>query len=284
MGNKYQVVSYNQQYLNWDSFKIDLTNRGLRYGDGFFETMHANGLDVQFVDDHFLRIIKAAKVLKIHLPEYFSLVYLRKQVSGLLSRCKLFQAARVKLTVLRSGEGLYIPQTSIADIIIEASFLGKGKYELNEQGITVGIYNEFAKPKLPYLQFKSLNAQIYVLASIFAQQNNYDDVLLVNETGKIVEATSSNFFAVREKNIYTPSLNTGCVRGVMRKQIIKIAIELGYNIHETDSIDEDFILQMDELFLTNAMVGTKFISGFKNRRYYNRNSKKIIGLLNEVAF
>lgn len=284
MDDTYKIVSLNKEYLHSESLKITSMNRAFRYGDGFFESMHANGLKVQFIHDHFNRVKKAADFLSLELPDFFTLEFIEKQISGLLSRCKLFQAARVKLTLFRSGEGLYFPETNKAEFLIEANFLGKGSYVLNEKGITIGVYKEIAKPNLPIFHFKSLNAQIYTVAAVYAQKETLDDVLLVNENGFIVEATSSNIFAVKEKKVLTPSLKSGCVHGIMRKQVIEICAEMGYSVEETEKLTEHDLLHMDEIFLTNAVVGLKYVSGFKNRRYYNKNSKKIINKLNETAF
>ncbi|MDA3892680.1 MAG: aminotransferase class IV [Salinivirgaceae bacterium] len=284
MDSRYNLISFNKQYMPVDSFNIGLQNRAFRYGDGFFETMHANGLHVQFVDDHYQRILKSANILKLTLPDYFSQKFLEEQIAGLLSRCKLFQAVRVKLTVFRSGEGFYVPNSNVAAFLIDATYLGKGPYELNAEGINMGIYKEIPKPKLPYSSIKSMNAQLYVLAGIYANSNKFDDVLLVNDGEKIVEATSSNVFAVKGKTVFTPAVSSGCVEGIMRKQIIHIAESMGYCIVENEGIDEHNLLDMDELFLTNAIVGIKHISGFEKRRYYRKNAIKFMKELNRIAF
>lgn len=284
MDNKYHYISVNKDYVHADSFNLSTYNRAFRYGDGFFETMHANGMEVQFFNDHYNRIETALSALSLELPDYFSPDFLKKQIAGLLSRCKLFQAVRVKLTVFRSGKGLYFPENNTADFIIEALYLGKGPYELNKEGITIGVFKEYPKPNVKYLQFKSLNAQLYILAAVYAKKNALDDVLLINDQGFVVEATSSNFFAVREKVVYTPSLNTGCVNGIMRKQIIKVCNELAYEVKEIEKLTEADLLTMDELFLTNAVTGVKHVSGFEKRRYYNKNARKIVAALNNLAF
>ena len=281
--NNFQLISFNKDYIPTESFKLDLNNRAFRYGDGFFETMHANGLATQFIEDHYLRIIKASQILKLDLPEFFTLPFLKKQVSGLLSRKKLFQAARVKLSIYRTGDGFYIPQSNSCDIIIEATYLGKGPYELNTAGITVGIYKDMPKPESLYSSIKSVNAQFFVLAGIFARDNNFNDALVVNSQGAIIEATSSNIFGVIKNSIVTPSLNSGCIDGIMRKQIINIAEQLNFSIIY-ENIKTTDLPNYDELFVTNAIVGIKYISGYKEKRYFKRTATKLIHELNNIAF
>lgn len=283
MGKVYNLISFNKEYLSGDNFTLDITNRAFRYGDGFFETMHANGLKVQFVDDHYNRIQKAASLLKIQLPDFFSLSFLEKQIAGLLTRMKLFQGVRVRLSIYRSAGGMFFSETNRGDVLIEAFYLSKGPYELNAEGITIGVFDEIPKDPTFFSSVKTMNSLPYVLAADYAKQNNVDDVLLINSKNEIVEATSSNFFALKEKEIYTPPLSSGCVAGIMRKQVLQAAAELGYGMKETTILPDD-IIEMDELFLSNAVVGIKYISGFKKKRYYKRGSKKILAKINEVAF
>jgi len=282
MDTAYNLISFNKEYIPAKEFKLDLNNRAFRYGDGFFETMHVNGLEIQFINDHFARIERSSKILKIELPEYFTPGFLKNQVAGLLRRNKLFQGVRVKLTIYRNGEGYYFPKSNGADIVIEAVYLSKGFYELNTEGLIIDIYDEMFKPKSLFGSIKSINAQLYVLAGIFAQQQGFNDVLLLNEQGFVVEATSSNIFALKDKTLYTPSLGSGCVEGVMRKQIITIASTLGFIVDSSTNLNPNDLLSMDELFLTNAIVGLKSVSAYKNRRYFKRSATKILQELNKV--
>lgn len=279
----YNIVSYNKDYFPANSFKPELTNRAFKYGDGFFETMHANGMRIQFIGDHMERVYKACDVLKMVLPDFFSKDFLEKQVAGLLSRMKLFQGVRVRVTFIRAGQGLYTPQQNTCNILIEASYLSKGGYELNHQGLTIGLYKDHPYVKTPLSGFKSLNALPYILAANYAKAHGFDDVLLVDAGQNIVEATSSNFFAVKGTNLFTPSLQYGGVSGIMRKQILKIAPNIGLKVFETQ-IKPSEITNMDELFLTNVIAGIKFISGFSRKRYFKRTAKKLVVALNDRAF
>jgi branched-subunit amino acid aminotransferase/4-amino-4-deoxychorismate lyase len=284
MNREYDIISVNQNYQLASDYRVELSNRAYRYGDGFFETMHANGCQVQFLDDHFARMQYAASLLHLQLPDYLTLEFLNKQIAGLLSRCKLFQGARVKASFIRIGDGYYIPGSLDCDVIMEASYIGKGFYELDEKPLIIGLYEEHPKPKVEYLKVKSLNAQPYILAGIYARENQLNDVLLVNDQGFIVEATSSNLFGVYEKNLITPSLDTGCVQGIMRKQIVKLGGQLQYKVDANAFITKEDLLSMDELFLTNSIVGIRSVTAFENRRYFKKNAQKLLMELNKQAF
>jgi len=97
---------------------------------------------------------------------------------------------------------------------------------------------------------------------------------------QIVEAISSNIFAVKNGVLYTPPIADGCVEGVMRKRIIEIAQTNKIAVYE-NSIMQNVLLGSDELFLTNSINGIKWVVAYKQKRYFNTTSKKIIELLNK---
>jgi branched-chain amino acid aminotransferase len=246
--------------------------------------MHANGCQVQFLNDHWERMLYASEILHISFPDYFTFEFLNKQIAGLLTRLKLFQAVRIKVSVIRKAEGYYIPDSMECEILIEASYLGKGPYEIMDKSLILGVFEEAPKPKAEYLKVKTMNAMPYILAGIYARKNHYNDALLVDDRGFIVEATSSNLFAVEGKNLLTPSLEIGCVQGIMRKQLIKIANQLNYKVDENTYLTKADLLKMDELFLTNAVSGIRSVTAYQNRRYFKKNAQKMMVELNRVAF
>lgn len=284
MGNQYQIISFNGQFINRADFNASIDNRAFRFGDGLFETMHANGGEVQFLNDHFNRLLRGAKTLKLNLPEEFSIEYLKNHVQGLLNRCKLYQGAKVRLMVYRSGAGLFIPETNTVDVIIEATYLSKGPYQINENGLVIDFYTDNEFVKSPYTSFKSMNSIPYILGGVYAKEHKLDDVLFVNNDGEIVEASSSNVFCLKGKQLFTPNIKTGCVDGVMRRNVMRIAEQRGFEQIKSAIIDQDFLFEMDEVFLTNAISGIKWVTAIKQRRYYKRYSVKLLRELNQQLF
>ncbi len=284
MNRPNDLISVNKNYLLASDFRVELSNRAFRYGDGFFETMHANGTSVQFIEEHWNRMLDASKILHLTFPEFLNLDFLKHQISGLLTRKKLFQAARVKLMVIRDTDGLYIPDSDNCQVIIEASYLGKGPYELNDASLIIDIFEAHYKPKVPFLTIKSLNAQPYILAGIFAREHQLGDALLIDERGFIVEATSSNLFLIKGKKMITPGFDTGCVRGIMRQQVINVSLSLGYQVDDQALIMKEDLLDADEVFLTNAISGIRSVTAFEKRRYFKKHAGKFLHEINRIAF
>jgi len=105
-----------------------------------------------------------------------------------------------------------------------------------------------------------------------------DDCFILNEKGHICEATSSNVFAVKGNMVMTPPLTEGCVSGILRNQIKKIAEE-----NKLLFIEKPFtshtLIDADEVFITNTIQGPQWIRQFQSKIY---EKKKITQLFIET--
>jgi 4-amino-4-deoxychorismate lyase len=72
----------------------------------------------------------------------------------------------------------------------------------------------------PYSRFKTLSALPYVMAGIEKKERQMDEMVLCDMYGRVSEASAMNIFWQKDKKLYTPSLNTGCIEGIMRSKIL----------------------------------------------------------------
>lgn len=284
--NKTQYISYNGQIIAAKEFGITINNRSFQYGDGLFETMHAVGSQVQFFYEHIERLVESMKLLHMEVPVRFTIdtLGLQKEISKLLTKNKIFKGGRVRLSVFRRAGGLYTPKNSEISYIIQALPLEHTYYELNTKGYIIDIYDEIPKPVNILSGIKSTSSLLYVMAGIYKKEKNLDECLLINETGNIVEGMSANIFLIKEGNIYTPPLRSGCLKGIMRKKVIELAKNEGFTVFDEVPIKLPDIMAADELFFTNAINGIHWVMGFKQRRYFNKITKILSKKLNQEVF
>ncbi len=263
---------------------INYENRAFKYGDALFETIHASGTNIQFLNNHLQRLKSGMKILKMEIPSTFNEKKLKYIIENLIIKNKFFKGLKVRFTVFRKEGGLYTPESNQISYLIETEKLHDDKYVLNKNGFIIDYYNEIKKTANKLSNLKTANALIYILAGIYKKENNLDDCIIINNNNNCVEAISSNLFLVKENIIYTPSLTDGCVDGIMRKKIINIALSLNYTVFDECSIKPDDILKADEVFITNAIKGIQWVIAFRQRRYFNKTAKVLIQKLNEIAF
>ncbi|TLX76098.1 aminotransferase IV [Labilibacter sediminis] len=279
------VVIYNGHLYPVSKVPISYDNRAFKYGDSIFETVRCYAHYPLHFALHYKRMIKA--MLRLHmdiasLPREEMLLDL---VVKLLQNKKAFSASRVRIELFRSGGGLYTPQQNKINFLIESSEIPNAKYELNDKGLFVDVYGEMMKEYNPVSFFKNGNSLHYILAAIHKQNKDLNDCFLVNQQGKIIEAISSNLFWVKKKVIYTPSVYSGCVAGIMRQVIIDLIKQNNeLNLVELQGASNDELLNADEIFLTNAIQGIQWVVGYREKRYFNHTAKKIIQSLNTFTF
>ena len=105
------------------------------------------------------------------------------------------------------------------------------------------------------------------MAAQYAQQHGFDDVLILNQYGRVAEAISSNVFIAKNNILYTPPLNEAPVNGIVRKLLLQHN-NLNYKVAEKPLTVDDF-LDADECFLTNTIQGLVSVDCFRRKQYGN---------------
>jgi branched-chain amino acid aminotransferase len=276
-----QYINHNGVILASASTAVMLSNRSFRYGDGLFESIRIANHRPQFLKEHIQRLLMGMKVLKMQPHAQLNEQFMEAAILELAHKNSIGAGGRVRLTIYRKDGGLYAPDTNEISYFIETGQLDEPNYMLNPKGFTIDLYSEFKKQQHILSNIKSANSLLYVMASINKKQLGLDECLLLNDKHYIIEGISSNIFAVKNGVLYTPPIIDGCVDGVMRKKIIEIAQANRIAVYEI-SIMQNVLLGADELFLTNAVNGIRWIVAYKQKRYFNNTSKKLTEKLNEL--
>lgn len=274
-------VIVNGQVMEGDRPAIPLDNRAYHYGDGVFESIRVVRGRPSFLESHWMRCQEGLKVLRIERPEGLDLHTLAQNVELLVQRTGIL-SGRCRLTVFREGRGQYRPEGNNGGYTIELLPLSQEKYTLNETGLTVDIWPEMRKPVNVLSIHKTLNCQYYIMAGLWSQERGLDDCLLQNDRGNIIESSSGNLFIVSNGVLYTPSLSDGCLGGIMRMQIINLALANGMKVYEC-SLNPQNLLAADELFFTNAVRGVQWAGAYRTKRYAHRSGQHLVDLLNALV-
>lgn len=273
-------VNNNGEILGNIDYTIKTGNRGYLYGDGVFESIRIlNGYPVN-LPNHISRMLEGAKKIKMRPPSFFNLSFFEERINELCKKSSITEGGKCRISLDRSSGGTFHPDSNEVEFYIEVYPTEINKFELNPKGVELDIYMEHKKEKSPLSNFKTKNALIYILAAISAKEKGLDDYLITNYTGGILESTSSNLFVVSNGVLYTPGLEEGCLAGTMRMQVINLAIANGIKVYECNILPQN-LLVADEIFLTNAIKGITWVSGYRTKRYFNNVSRKLVDILNQ---
>ncbi len=276
------MINYNGEILS-SGTNLSNSNRGFLYGDGVFETLKIVNNRILFLEDHYFRLMASMRIVRMQIPNDFMLEYIEKQIlsTAIANNCN--NSARVRLTVFRNEGGYYLPERRAVSYLIQVSPLNITEYSFIDSYYEVDLYKDFFISKQLLSTIKTTNKMINIMGSIFANENDLHNCLLLNNEKNVVEALNGNLFMLFGNRLITPSIEEGCLNGVMRKQILALAKQIE-NIEVIEGVISPFDLQKaDELFITNVIVGIQPITKYRKKEYKTDLSRLLLNRLNALV-
>ena len=280
----FMAFIFNDQVYTDEHFSVHPGNRGLNYGDGVFETLRYSFGRINFWEDHYFRLMEGMRIMRMEIPMSFSPEFLEEKLKQCVESNGLKEkAARVKILVTRKNGGFYTPESNKIDYLITATPLNEASFQLNERGLNIDLYKDYYKAKGLLSNIKTTSAQLYVVASVYRQENGLDECLLLNPDKEVCEAISSNLFLIDGDELLTPPLSTGCLKGIIRKKILAFAPKIGLTVKE-EAFSPFKLQKAEEVFLTNSIQGIRWVERYRKKTFVSTKTSKILQRLNtEVA-
>jgi branched-chain amino acid aminotransferase len=272
-------VSINGEIQNADQAAITIDNRTFRYGIGLFETILAINNEVQQLSFHWNRLQQGLQLLGFQTPSFFNEAALLKAIQGILNKNKHNKYARIRIQFFANAGGILETQQNTCNYLIETSAIDASICELNENGLVVGIHTLYKKEIDPLSAYKINGRICYAMAAQEAKEKKWNDALVLNSQGNIIESSISNIFWIKDKTIYTPPVSEGCIAGIRRANWISTLKEKGIPVIEMP-LSKEMLLEADEVFLTNSIRKIRWVYAIENKIYENTFIRKQILMLN----
>lgn len=274
------MTNFNGTLLDGNAF-LSIKNRGYAYGDALFETIKSSSGKILFWEDHYFRLMASMRIMRMEIPMTFTMEFLESEIHKTIAANDLQkESARVKLHVHRNEGGLYSPKTNQVSFVISVSQLSEPFYVLSEDFYEVDLFKDYYVSPSLLSTLKTNNKALNVVGSIYAKENDLDNCLVLNTNKQVVEALNGNVFLVKGNTIKTPPLTDGCLKGVMRSQLIEIIKKLPeYELVE-DSISPFELQKADEIFITNVIVGIQPVSKYRKKTFAKEIAKSLLQKLN----
>ena len=274
------MINLNGEILSSET-TLSNSNRSFLYGDGVFETLKIVNSKILFFEDHYFRLMASMRIVRMEIPNSFTMEFLEEQIINLAKATNLEDSARIRFTVFRNDGGYYLPQTREISFLIQIKPLLNKLYVLNEETYEVDLYKDFFVAKQLLSTLKTTNKMIQITGSIFAKENDLQNCLLLNNEKNVVEALNGNIFMKTGNQLITPPMIEGCLNGIMRKQVLRLASRIE-NLEIIETVISPFELQKaDELFITNIISGIQPITKYRKKDFVTTTSKRFIELLNQ---
>lgn len=213
-------------------------DRGLLYGWGLFETIRVQRSRPLWIEQHLARLDESARRLRIELP--FDCPEIARQAASLAESCES-RRARLRIT-LTAGTASGPPQ-----LFMECTPLP----DEEEQPISVSLEGRHPRSWIPGM--KTLCHLPFLQAHRQALLRGFDDVILCF-LDEAVETSRANLFIVDRDGLVTPSLESGCLPGVGRAQVIAEALREGIPVQER-RLPVSELMQAPGAFVASALRG-----------------------------
>ncbi|WP_136482831.1 aminotransferase class IV [Cognatitamlana onchidii] len=260
---------------------LSTQNRGYAYGDALFETIKVSGGKILFWEDHYFRLMASMRIMRMEIPMHFTMEFLEDEINKTIEANGLSEASsRVKIMVHRNEGGLYTPNTNAVGFNISVNQINNDFYVLDTSLYEVDLFKDYYVSPSLLSTLKTNNKALHVVGSIYVKENGFTNCLLLNTNKHVVEALNGNIFLVKGNTIKTPPLSEGCLKGIMRTQLLRIIKELpDYELIEAP-ISPFELQKADELFITNVMVGIQAISKYRKKLFTNEVASDLLKKLN----
>jgi branched-chain amino acid aminotransferase len=277
------MILLNGEFVAEQEAVLPFNNRGTYYGDGVFETMRCFEGNVLLFEEHYFRLMSNMRILRMSIPEFFTPEYLEDKIKQLLQEQDLHHNhSRIRITVWRKTGGYYTPSDLSVNFSIAATSL-ETKFE-NVLIKEIDLFKDHFVYASMLSTLKSTNKNVNILAGIFAKENDYDDLLLLNQDKMVVEAISGNVFLRKGDEIKTPPISDGCLNGIMRGQVITTLKKMiNYSITE-ETITPFELQRADEIFITNMIRGVQSVTKYRKKTYDQATANELNESLNEFFF
>jgi 4-amino-4-deoxychorismate lyase len=242
---------------------VVVSDRGLAYGHGVFETIRLSKGKLVLWDEHMARMLLGCKRLGIDVPKRLS----AELIDDVRRLCMQDAEGVIKIIITAGsgGRGYAAPLLTGSQRVVTLFPLPVYPADRSE-GVNVITCNYRLPCNTQLAGIKHLNRLDQVLARAEWQDANIAEGIVCDNKDNVVEGTMSNLFAVKGGVLLTPVLEQAGVKGIMRDFILQNADAMGLESREVSLTVEEF-KQVDELFLTNSVIGLWPIKQWDDQRY-----------------
>ena len=255
---------------------LPVTDRGLHYGDGLFETIAVKQGRMQLWQLHMQRLFKGCQRLGIPSPDE---VLLRQEAEQV---CAGSECAVLKIIITRGSGGRgYRPPESCEPTRILIRYPWP-EHADNNEAIRIRLCQATLGSNPALAGIKHLNRLEQVIARNEWKDGAIAEGVMCDTRGTVIEGTMSNLFGVRAGRLITPDLSQCGIEGVMRGQIITMSQHLRIPC-EIMSFGRDALEAMDEVFICNSVLGIRPVAQFEQVAYGdNPITRQLQNALQEV--
>ena len=247
-------VYINGKFYHRSKANVSVMDSGFLLGDGVWEGIRLHKNVLVHLNDHLIRLYNGAKSIAMAIP--MSKEKMKSEIMKTIKindmetdvHIRLIVSRGIKKTPYQNPNVTISPPTIV--IIPEYKIASE---VLKRDGITIGTVNTIRDYQVQDPRINSLSKHNCIAACIEANNLGVDEGLMLDPNGFVSTCNSTNFFIVREGEVWT-STGQYCLNGITRQSIIKLCKQYDIPVHEKNFLVED-VHTSDEIFVTGTFAG-----------------------------
>jgi len=254
------------EMVPWKEAKVHVLTHALHYGTGVFEGIRVypssnGGLIIFRLQDHIERMIRSGRVY--HLNVKYSVKELCNIVIEVVRKNEIRESAYIRPLVFVGDGGFGLNYRNHPIRIAIAAFPLQAYFDKAGVKVCTSSWRRISENSLPPSVKATGNYLNSAVAKMEAQNNGYDEAIMLDINGYVSEGTGENIFLVKKGNLITPSPSSSILEGITRDTIITLAGDSGIEVRET-SVSRLDLYNCDEAFLTGTAAEVTPILGVDN--------------------
>lgn len=288
MTNNGKKIWMDGLLVDWNKATIHILTHALHYATAVFEGIRCyktvHGIAVFRLSDHIQRLINSGKIYFMDIR--YSKEQLERAVIDTINANNVGEGSYVRPIAYygygKMGVSPLPNRVSVAIAMWEWDEYLKKERQYEEKGVRlmVSAWMRIDGRTMPFLAKATANYANSALARIEALNAGFDEAIMLNTNGKVIEASAENIFIVKDSLLITPPTTSGALDGITRDTVLTLAKEneIQYEIRD---ISRDELYIADEVFLTGTAAGIEPVAEIDNRSIADRKEGWITKRLKE---
>jgi branched-chain amino acid aminotransferase len=252
-------IFHNDELLPIEKARLSPGQAGLLCGFGLFTTLRIARGEAFAYERHWRRLEKDAAIT--HLPMLYSAAKVRVHLHEVIRANKVTEGC-ARIYLVHNNVGFWRSDEALAEVDLIITTADMPTYR-EPARLTLREHGRHAASALCSVKTISWLDNVWSIGE--AAREGFEEVVLLNERGEVAECTSANIFAVKNRKVLTPPLNSGCLEGVTRGILFEIAPEAGVALAQQALRPED-LYSADEVFISSTnrnVISVGEIAGHK---------------------
>lgn len=263
-------ININGTIVSATDTDVSSSNEVVRRRYGLYETLLWRKGVIELADLHWQRLWKGLNILGFTIPQQYNSTFFEQQINELAKLNGVQSLGRIRIQFL--SDSVHKPHEPL--YFIEVIPIETALTQWNENGLVVGILEGFRKPMIAQSNCKISHSHHIPLAKIEMQKHKWDDILLMNTEGRIIESAIANLFWIKDNVFYTTPLSEGCLEGTMRSWMIQQLQKNHFRFYEKELTKQE-LLNADEAFLTNGIRFIRWIGQIGERQFAKQQIREL---------